>query len=94
MAATVTTMDVKISLKFLLCFYLGITVRFLVMLTTCLFEFVIQEIVRYISRSLQEKKLLYFGMENLDFSFIDPVSAEGRNVQGDPCIPIYGIISN
>uniref|UniRef100_A0A3Q3WZA3 procollagen-proline 3-dioxygenase n=1 Tax=Mola mola TaxID=94237 RepID=A0A3Q3WZA3_MOLML len=31
-----------------------------------------QEIVRYISRSLQEKKLLYFGMENLDFTFIDP----------------------
>ncbi|XP_010733306.3 prolyl 3-hydroxylase 3 [Larimichthys crocea] len=31
-----------------------------------------QEIVRYVSRSLQEKKLLYFGMENLDFSFIDP----------------------
>ncbi|XP_073341607.1 prolyl 3-hydroxylase 3 [Pagrus major] len=31
-----------------------------------------QEIVRYISRSLQEKKLLYFGMENFDFSFIDP----------------------
>ncbi|XP_044064854.1 prolyl 3-hydroxylase 3 [Siniperca chuatsi] len=31
-----------------------------------------QEIVRYISRSLQEKKLLYFGMGNLDFSFTDP----------------------
>ncbi|XP_039973437.1 prolyl 3-hydroxylase 3 [Xiphias gladius] len=31
-----------------------------------------QAIVRYISRSLQEKKLLYFGMENLDFSFTDP----------------------
>ncbi|XP_038567026.1 prolyl 3-hydroxylase 3 [Micropterus salmoides] len=31
-----------------------------------------QEIVRYISRSLQEKKLLYFGMENFDFNFIDP----------------------
>lgn len=31
-----------------------------------------QEIVRYVSRSLQEKKLLYFGMESLDFSFIDP----------------------
>ncbi|XP_030249535.1 prolyl 3-hydroxylase 3 [Sparus aurata] len=31
-----------------------------------------QEIVRYFSRSLQEKKLLYFGMENFDFSFIDP----------------------
>ncbi|XP_034553125.1 prolyl 3-hydroxylase 3 [Notolabrus celidotus] len=31
-----------------------------------------QEIVTYISQSLQEKKLLYFGMENLDFSFIDP----------------------
>ncbi|XP_018527913.1 prolyl 3-hydroxylase 3 [Lates calcarifer] len=31
-----------------------------------------QEIVRYISRSLQEKKLLYFGRENFDFSFTDP----------------------
>ncbi|KAM3872863.1 prolyl 3-hydroxylase 3 [Diretmus argenteus] len=31
-----------------------------------------QEIVRYVSRSLQEKQLLYFGMENLDFNFIDP----------------------
>uniref|UniRef100_I3K5G2 procollagen-proline 3-dioxygenase n=1 Tax=Oreochromis niloticus TaxID=8128 RepID=I3K5G2_ORENI len=31
------------------------------------------EIVRYISHSLQEKKLLYFGMENLDFTFTDPV---------------------
>ncbi|KAK2844762.1 hypothetical protein Q5P01_011421 [Channa striata] len=31
-----------------------------------------QEIVRYVSRSLQEKKLLYFGMEKLDFSFTDP----------------------
>ncbi|XP_059195135.1 prolyl 3-hydroxylase 3 [Centropristis striata] len=31
-----------------------------------------QEIVRYISRSLEEKKLLYFGMESLDFSFTDP----------------------
>ncbi|KAM4601523.1 prolyl 3-hydroxylase 3 [Polymixia lowei] len=31
-----------------------------------------QEIVRYVSRSLQEKKLLYFGMENLNFNFIDP----------------------
>uniref|UniRef100_A0A8D3DNI9 procollagen-proline 3-dioxygenase n=1 Tax=Scophthalmus maximus TaxID=52904 RepID=A0A8D3DNI9_SCOMX len=31
-----------------------------------------QEIVRYVSRSLQEKKLLYFGMENLDFTFTDP----------------------
>ncbi|XP_076593844.1 prolyl 3-hydroxylase 3 [Chaetodon auriga] len=31
-----------------------------------------QEIARYVSRSLQEKKLLYFGMENLDFTFIDP----------------------
>lgn len=100
MTVTVTTMVVKISLKFLFCFYLGIIVRpflfsyILVMLTTCLLEFVIQEIVRYVSRSLQEKKLLYFGMENLDFSFIDPVSTEGGNVQGDPCIPIYGIIYN
>ncbi|KAG7216973.1 hypothetical protein INR49_001627 [Caranx melampygus] len=32
----------------------------------------VQEIVRYVNRSLQEKKLLYFGMENLDFSFTDP----------------------
>lgn len=31
-----------------------------------------QEIVRYISHALEEKKLLYFGMENLDFSFTDP----------------------
>uniref|UniRef100_H3BWV4 procollagen-proline 3-dioxygenase n=1 Tax=Tetraodon nigroviridis TaxID=99883 RepID=H3BWV4_TETNG len=31
-----------------------------------------QEIVSYISHSLQEKKLLYFGMESLDFNFIDP----------------------
>ncbi|KAM8734194.1 prolyl 3-hydroxylase 3 isoform 1-T2 [Acanthopagrus schlegelii] len=31
-----------------------------------------QEIVRYFSHSLQEKKLLYFGMENFDFTFIDP----------------------
>ncbi|XP_072250096.1 prolyl 3-hydroxylase 3 [Leuresthes tenuis] len=31
-----------------------------------------QEIVRYINRSLQEKKLLYFGMESLDYSFADP----------------------
>ncbi|XP_053182394.1 prolyl 3-hydroxylase 3 [Scomber japonicus] len=31
-----------------------------------------QEIVRYVNRSLQEKKLLYFGMESLEFSFIDP----------------------
>ncbi|KAM6936405.1 prolyl 3-hydroxylase 3 [Lycodopsis pacificus] len=31
-----------------------------------------QEIVRYFSRALEEKRLLYFGMENLDFSFTDP----------------------
>ncbi|XP_076010711.1 prolyl 3-hydroxylase 3 [Genypterus blacodes] len=31
-----------------------------------------QEIAKYVNRSLQEKKLLYFGMENLDFNFIDP----------------------
>ncbi|XP_029359828.1 prolyl 3-hydroxylase 3 [Echeneis naucrates] len=31
-----------------------------------------QEITKYISHSLEEKKLLYFGMENLDFSFADP----------------------
>ncbi|XP_028327575.1 prolyl 3-hydroxylase 3 [Gouania willdenowi] len=31
-----------------------------------------QEIVSYVQRSLQEKKLLYFGVENLDFSFTDP----------------------
>ncbi|KAM9851561.1 prolyl 3-hydroxylase 3 [Aulostomus maculatus] len=31
-----------------------------------------QEMVRYVSRSLQEKKLLYFGVENLDFKFTDP----------------------
>ncbi|TNN54529.1 Prolyl 3-hydroxylase 3 [Liparis tanakae] len=31
-----------------------------------------QEIVKYISRALEEKTLLYFGMENLAFSFTDP----------------------
>ncbi|XP_041648402.1 prolyl 3-hydroxylase 3 [Cheilinus undulatus] len=31
-----------------------------------------QEFVTYVKSSLQEKKLLYFGMENLDFTFIDP----------------------
>ncbi|KAM8869321.1 prolyl 3-hydroxylase 3 [Spinachia spinachia] len=31
-----------------------------------------QEIVGYISRALEEKRLLYFGVENLDFSFTDP----------------------
>ncbi|XP_033837461.1 prolyl 3-hydroxylase 3 [Periophthalmus magnuspinnatus] len=31
-----------------------------------------QEIESYVRRSLQEKKLLYFGMENLDLSFTDP----------------------
>ncbi|KAM9309711.1 prolyl 3-hydroxylase 3 isoform 2-T2 [Pholidichthys leucotaenia] len=31
-----------------------------------------QAIVTYVRRSLQEKKLLYFGMENLNFSFTDP----------------------
>uniref|UniRef100_G3P603 procollagen-proline 3-dioxygenase n=1 Tax=Gasterosteus aculeatus aculeatus TaxID=481459 RepID=G3P603_GASAC len=31
-----------------------------------------QEIVAYISRALEEKRLLYFGVENLDFSFTDP----------------------
>lgn len=31
-----------------------------------------QEISQYVKRSLQEKKLLYFGMENLDFTFYDP----------------------
>ncbi|XP_056901903.1 prolyl 3-hydroxylase 3 isoform X1 [Takifugu flavidus] len=34
--------------------------------------FALQDIVSYISQSLQEKKLLYFGMENLDFDFVDP----------------------
>ncbi|CAN9513741.1 unnamed protein product [Ophioblennius macclurei] len=32
----------------------------------------VQEIDGYISRSLEEKKLLYFGMENFDFKFTDP----------------------
>ncbi|XP_051575692.1 prolyl 3-hydroxylase 3-like [Myxocyprinus asiaticus] len=32
----------------------------------------IQEIAIYVSRALQEKKLLYFGMANLDFKFNDP----------------------
>lgn len=40
--------------------------------------FVTQEIVRYINHSLQEKKLLYFGMENLDFTFTDPVSTDAK----------------
>ncbi|KAL7875208.1 hypothetical protein SRHO_G00061780 [Serrasalmus rhombeus] len=31
-----------------------------------------QEIASYVSRALAEKKLLYFGVENLDFKFIDP----------------------
>ncbi|XP_053737174.1 prolyl 3-hydroxylase 3 [Synchiropus splendidus] len=31
-----------------------------------------EEISRYVSRSLEEKKLLYFGVEHLDFSFTDP----------------------
>uniref|UniRef100_A0A8B9GW19 procollagen-proline 3-dioxygenase n=1 Tax=Astyanax mexicanus TaxID=7994 RepID=A0A8B9GW19_ASTMX len=30
------------------------------------------QILIYVSRSLAEKKLLYFGVENLDFKFIDP----------------------
>ncbi|XP_026854924.2 prolyl 3-hydroxylase 3 [Electrophorus electricus] len=32
----------------------------------------LQEIVRYVTRALAEKKLLYFGVENLDFEFTDP----------------------
>lgn len=43
---------------------------------TLLCEFILQEIVSYISHSLEEKKLLYFGMESLDFNFIDPVGVE------------------
>uniref|UniRef100_A0A3P9K4K9 procollagen-proline 3-dioxygenase n=1 Tax=Oryzias latipes TaxID=8090 RepID=A0A3P9K4K9_ORYLA len=31
-----------------------------------------QAISTYVSRSLEEKKLLYFGVENLGFSFVDP----------------------
>ncbi|XP_077576213.1 prolyl 3-hydroxylase 3 [Stigmatopora nigra] len=31
-----------------------------------------KEIVRYVKRSLREKKLLYFGMENLNYTFTDP----------------------
>lgn len=34
-----------------------------------------KEIAKYISRALQEKRLLYFGMANLDFKFSDPVYA-------------------
>lgn len=34
--------------------------------------------VTYVNRSLQEKKLLYFGMENMGFTFTDPVSADTR----------------
>lgn len=44
--------------------------------------FITQEIVRYIARSLEEKKLLYFGMENLDFTFVDPVSKEAHVYDG------------
>lgn len=36
---------------------------------------------RYVSCSLQEKKLLYFGVENLDFSFIDPVSTKATYIK-------------
>ncbi|XP_053349742.1 prolyl 3-hydroxylase 3 [Clarias gariepinus] len=32
----------------------------------------LQEISNYINRALAEKKLLYFGVENLDFKFFDP----------------------
>ncbi|KAI7806897.1 prolyl 3-hydroxylase 3 [Triplophysa rosa] len=32
----------------------------------------LQEIAMYISRALEEKRLLYFGMANLDFKFSDP----------------------
>lgn len=42
------------------------------------YVFTIQEIVRYVIRSLQEKKLLYFGVEYLGFSFIDPVSTNAK----------------
>ncbi|XP_062847929.1 prolyl 3-hydroxylase 3 [Trichomycterus rosablanca] len=31
-----------------------------------------QEITSYVNRALEEKKLLYFGVENLDFTFFDP----------------------
>ncbi|XP_077453750.1 prolyl 3-hydroxylase 3 [Stigmatopora argus] len=31
-----------------------------------------KEIVRYVKRSLREKKLLYFAMENLNYTFTDP----------------------
>ncbi|XP_051921029.1 prolyl 3-hydroxylase 3 isoform X2 [Hippocampus zosterae] len=31
-----------------------------------------QEIVRYVKRSLEEKELLYFGMDNLNYTFTDP----------------------
>ncbi len=36
-------------------------------------SFFSKEIVKYISRALLEKRLLYFGMANLDFKFSDPV---------------------
>ncbi|KAG1947792.1 prolyl 3-hydroxylase 3 [Pimephales promelas] len=32
----------------------------------------LQEIAKYVSRALEEKSLLYFGMANLDFKFSDP----------------------
>lgn len=39
------------------------------------YAFFSQEIAKYVNRALQEKKLLYFGMANLDFKFSDPVYA-------------------
>lgn len=35
----------------------------------------LKEIAMYVSRALEEKRLLYFGMANLDFKFSDPVFA-------------------
>lgn len=54
-------------------------IYFIVLLFFILTPFLFsQEIVGYINRALDEKKLLYFGMENLDFSFTDPVSTEAN----------------
>lgn len=44
------------------------------MLNAFMCHFNPQEIYQYVRRSLQEKKMLYYGMENLDFKFYDPVS--------------------
>lgn len=73
-----TTMVVTMTFHSLTDFQLFSLFILLFMQTT--YFFVLQEIVRYVNRSLQEKKLLYFGMESLDFSFIDPVSTDSKYI--------------